>query len=269
MRSRASFAPHGPCRARARRRRSRGAHFDVVINATSAGLDAATSRAAVAATTASRRTPSPTTWSTPTRRRRSCAGRAAHGAARTRGRPRHADRAGRGKLLLWRGVRPDTARGVRAAAPAARVIAARERARAGWWIARLVAGRCCAAFVLRAGLVRGAHRLVARPPAAARPRSWRSAWTSCARSDPQATLHYTWVPYERISHEPEARDDRRRGREVRRARGLRLGRHPARAREEPAARAASSPAARRSPSSSRRTCSCRRRGATCARPRRR
>jgi monofunctional biosynthetic peptidoglycan transglycosylase len=50
--------------------------------------------------------------------------------------------------------------------------------------------------------------------------------------------------------QPEARDHRRRRRQVRRSRGLRLGRHPARNREEPEGRGASSPAARRSRSNS-------------------
>ena len=55
-----------------------------------------------------------------------------------------------------------------------------------------------------------------------------------AREEPEGdSLQYRWVPYARISVQAEARDDRRRGREVRRAWRLRLGRHPERAREEP------------------------------------
>ena len=85
----------------------------------------------------------------------------------------------------------------------------------------------------------------------------------------KATLQYRWVPLRADLGAPEAGDDRRRGRQIRRARRLRLGRHPERAREEPEDGPRRRRAAPRSRSSSRRICSSRPREAIGARARRR
>ena len=115
---------------------------------------------------------------------------------------------------------------------------------------------------------RGPHRVVPLQPAA-RDRLHGAAHGRSAKPESGDALALHVGALREDLAAAEARDDRRRGREVRRARRLRLGRHPAGAARRTRRRAASWRAARRSRSSSRRTCSCRRRAATCARPRRR
>ena len=129
----------------------------------------------------------------------SCAGRRRKARHAHRRRSRHADRAGRGELL-------PLAR--RAPGHGARVLAAAALGADGVHAVRA----SCAWIAWRAGLrspLRRASRSSCGSPRtscggatirSARPRSWRSGWTSCARRIPKAQLHYHWVPYERISN---------------------------------------------------------------------
>ena len=214
---------------RGARRQALAERFDVVINATpwdetrSAGLAGRDLRA---------RMRSPTTWCTPTSRRRSCAGRAERCGARHR-RARHADRAGRGELShLARRASQTRRRCSHAAAPRRTALDGRERAAfATWrWLGYALAG--LVAFVVLVHAWYAVQILWWRVNPVGETSFMSHRLDELREKNPKAVLKYQWVPYERISTQPQARDDRRRGREVRRARGVRLGRHPAKALEK-------------------------------------
>ncbi len=140
-------------------------------------------------------------------------------------------------FVLWRGVRPDTAPVfalLRPARPLTRAVAGMpgrrhdfaRRARAalrvaGWALAAsaVVGAWCSSGSSARSSGGASSRRV--------RPRSWRSAWASCARRTRRRSCATVGALRADLAS-PEARGDRRRGREVRRARRLRLGRDRAR-----------------------------------------
>ena len=122
---------------------------------------------------------------------------------------------------MWRGVRPETRAGVLAAAPASRCAPRSLRS------SRVTLAVLAALVVLAINAWYAAHILVvARPSGAARRRSWRYRMEELRAKNPKAELAVPVGAVRAHLEQPEARDGRGRGREVRRPRGLRLGRHP-------------------------------------------